>query len=49
MSIFSADGTGGSPGIRIIDPAIGTMNPAPDESSILRIRMVKSRGRLRLV
>lgn len=48
ISIFSADGTAGRPGIRIIDPAMGTIKPAPDESSTLRIRTVKSRGLLRL-
>src|SRR5659263_724430 len=44
MSIFSADGTDGNPGIRIIEPALGTIKPAPEESSTFRMRVVKSRG-----
>jgi hypothetical protein len=40
ISIFSADGFAGSPGIRIIVPAIGTIKPAPEESSISLILIV---------
>jgi len=45
MSIFSAAGVFGKPGIRIIVPAIGTIKPAPDESSTSLILTVNPSGR----
>jgi hypothetical protein len=47
MSIFSAEGIAGNPGIRIIEPAIGTINPAPDDNSTSRILMVNPSDRPR--
>jgi hypothetical protein len=40
MSIFSAEGIFGNPGILVIVPAIGTIKPAPDESSTSLILIV---------
>src|SRR5665648_307535 len=45
ISIFSAAGFFGSPGIIIMLPAIGTINPAPDARSIFLIFTLKSFGR----
>ena len=47
MSIFSAAGTFGSPGIVIISPASATINPAPFEIRIVLISTVKPVGRPR--
>ena len=41
----SAAGVSGKPGIRIISPVIGTINPAPAAISISRTVKVKSLGR----
>ena len=45
ISIFSAAGVAGRPGIRIISPAIGIIKPAPVASSISLMLTVKSVGR----
>jgi len=44
ISIFSADGCSGSPGIRIMAPAIGTTKPAPVDISISLMFKIKSLG-----
>ena len=44
MSIFSDEGISGSPGISIISPAIGIINPAPEEISTSLTLNVKSFG-----
>ena len=45
MSINSAEGVAGSPGIRIIFPVIGTKKLAPTAISIVRTVTKKSFGR----
>ena len=45
MSIFSAAGISGKPGILIILPVIGMINPAPAAISICRTVTTKSFGR----
>ena len=44
MSIFSAAGVAGNPGIRIITPVIGTIKPAPAAISISLTVIVKFLG-----
>lgn len=45
MSIFSAAGYSGNPGILIISPVIGITKPAPAAISIYRTVTTKSLGR----
>ena len=42
MSMFSDDGISGSPGISIISPEIGIINPAPEDISTSLTLKVKS-------
>ena len=45
MSICSADGVGGNPGILSIFPVIGIIKPAPEAISTSRTVNAKSLGR----
>ena len=44
MSMFSDDGISGSPGISMISPEIGIINPAPEDISTSLTLKVKSFG-----